>query len=369
MSVLTLIKEHPLAMLDITNTVGIISHVDLDGVASAVIVSEAIKALDGNDPSVRFIGYSRGIGDRIVKEFDGKGYDFVFITDISLRNNEKGVADLDLVIDMVQRNPHTQFFWYDHHKSSQPELVPKGLDNFHYSVETREDVYKCGADVTYEALWGEYNLKDSDYAQRRLDKESKRILDYTRRLRDLAHDYDISKPDGKWRKDIPDSIDMSDAIAKLGPVTVYNVLKDQLYLVEDYKFDELLWDAIKKQRKEREASLELVRRTQKELTTGKQKIKLAACCGSSSEAGHLLAGDDKDAAAIVLDIHSHEGSGGFRPSLSLRRADGSTVNLEELGKKLGGGGHDYAAGGRIDPLRLITAMLNETEKYIQENLN
>lgn len=341
--------------LDSSSSVAIISHVDLDGVGAAFVVQQGVKELakgQGLKIDEFFIGYSSGIGSRIVESVNGQFYDYVFITDMSLRNNAGGTQDLDLVVDVIKKNPKTKFFYWDHHSSTQAELFPE-LDNLVWKVERDIDANMCGTDIAYEELWVKNNLEET----------APSLIGYhVRRMVALANDYDL------WHKKINDSTDFSDAISVLGPRKVYESLVTDIRLVYDYKGNEFLWGAVERARKDRALSLQLVKDTCTEVSVGGQRVRVGVCNGYSSEAGHVLADGDVDVVAIALDLR-HDARSGFKPSLSLRRAEGSQVNLRKVAEKLGGGGHEYAAGGHMPAVRLIQAMLSETVSYVQEQLD
>lgn len=334
----------------------IVTHVDQDGVASGLISAAAVELLTipGEIPkvNVNFIGYSKGIGQRMKEAIEAETYDAVFITDISLRNNPGGDQDMDIFIELVKSYPDTLFVFTDHHSSTQTELLPDTA-NLIWAVVRDKEADKCGADIIFELMFEYYGLWQWCIPSR---------LDTLRRIKELAHDYDL------WHHKHPESTDISDAITVLGPRKVYEYLSENPELIVNYPKHDILWNAVLRARKQRDESLTLARETRTVVEIAGQKYAFGICKGYSSEAGHVLAGGDPNIAAIALDLR-HETTGGFNPSLSLRRADGSTINLKEIAEKLGGGGHEYAAGGKVPIENLLQVMLAETVRYCQDKLS
>jgi oligoribonuclease NrnB/cAMP/cGMP phosphodiesterase (DHH superfamily) len=341
----TMATKENITAFNSNDTACIVTHVDLDGVGSGLIAELALCSAAKSDYltgiSMNFIGYTKGIGQRLKEAVEAKDYfSVVIVTDISLRGE-----DLDIFLDLVKSRPDTFFVWADHHSSSEVDRVPE-LPNLMWEVSTNKEDNRCGADIIHRMLFRDLGLQynASDF-----------ILNMANRAMSLAHDYDL------WIKKMPASQDVTDMISTLGPRKVWEFLSKNptLMLPENYERHEVLWNAALRARKQRIDSLALVRATKTNAVINDQKFVFGVCQGYSSEAGHTLADGDPSVAAIVLDIR-HEQTGGFNPGLSLRRADGSTINLKEIAEKLGGGGHEYAAGGKIPADMLIRAMLGAT---------
>lgn len=350
------LKEKPDLLMEFDNNskICIVTHVDQDGVGSALIAKAAIDAITypGDIPTVmvNFIGYAKGIGKRLKEAIDADEFDAVFVTDISLRNNRDGSPDMNIFIDLVERRPGTIFFYADHHGSTQVDLL-SDLPNLYYKVVTDKAADKCGADLIYEMM-EELGIWDLTLGC---------DISHVNQARILAHDYDL------WHKEHPESTDITDAITVLGPRKVYELLSCYPDLIFNYKKNDVLWSAILRARTQREESLELARRTKTIIEINGQRYAFGVCQGYSSEAGHMLADGDTDLVAITLDLR-HEDNKGFNPGLSIRRADGSTVNLKTIAEKLDGGGHEYASGGRVPPEKLIQAMLQATIDHCKTRL-
>lgn len=352
--------KRPLAMHWPGDRVTIVTHVDLDGVAAGVVVYRAVQAMFGSiDIDTYFIGYSRGVGRRLIESLESQmGHaSHVFITDISLRD-EKGEPNMSLFLDYVEAHPRTQFLYWDHHKSTDVEALSKRCpENLRWRIEIDESTYRCGTDIAYEELWLDNQVDDLVGAVR---------AEEIRKLVELAHDYDIAKPDGEWRQDIPQSTDLTDIITIMGPRKVYEILRTLPGYATGYASHSEMWNALQKARKQRELSLDILSQHRTAFVTGGQQVYLGVCAGFYNDACKELVGDDKDGVAIALDLHRE---GGFSPSLSVRRSTGSTVSCKNIAEKLGGGGHDFAAGGRISKDLLIDAMLKAAADYVSECLS
>jgi single-stranded DNA-specific DHH superfamily exonuclease len=91
-----------------TDKIGIITHIDLDGFTSAIIINEILKMKSLKYDYLKFIDYKKGIFSELKKEFDKKKINKIFISDISLEIFKKDLKDM---------KKNLQFFIIDHHPS------------------------------------------------------------------------------------------------------------------------------------------------------------------------------------------------------------------------------------------------------------
>ena len=85
--------------------IGVISHADLDGVASAVLINEILKSKNMKIRDLKFVNYKKGIFKKSAEIFSRKRINKIFLCDIGIDSIEE-FEELRKVFDV---------FYIDHH--------------------------------------------------------------------------------------------------------------------------------------------------------------------------------------------------------------------------------------------------------------
>jgi single-stranded DNA-specific DHH superfamily exonuclease len=93
--------------------IGIISHTDLDGISSALILTEILKSKKIKPKEIAFTNYGKGMFTEIQKKFIKKKINKILISDISVGSDYEGFKELE---------KNFYVFTVDHHPS---EIVPQ----------------------------------------------------------------------------------------------------------------------------------------------------------------------------------------------------------------------------------------------------
>jgi oligoribonuclease NrnB/cAMP/cGMP phosphodiesterase (DHH superfamily) len=93
--------------LEKKDRIAVITHIDLDGIASAILINEILKQKKMKISSLSFINYEKGMFEEAEKDFK-KGTDKVFILDINVNSDYEGFKELKKKYNV---------FLIDHHPS------------------------------------------------------------------------------------------------------------------------------------------------------------------------------------------------------------------------------------------------------------
>ncbi len=156
----------------------------------------------------------------------------------------------------------------------------------------------------------------------------------------IADDHD------RWVHRIPESADWALAVQTLGGVDSYR----EIIRLEEPVMSRKLKLALEHGRKAMDKSLEIAQATMVERPLGNGlRIRSACCMGYSSEvASKLYAGQIRTIIAL-FDLRSL--------GVSLRRSADCEVDLSQLARTFGGGGHAAAAGFAVDEAKRAPAEL------------
>ncbi len=156
----------------------------------------------------------------------------------------------------------------------------------------------------------------------------------------IADDHD------RWIHRIPESADWALAVQTLGGVDSYR----EIIRLEEPVMSRKLKLALEHGRKAMDKSLEIAQATMVERPLGNGlRIRSACCMGYSSEvASKLYAGQIRTIIAL-FDLRSL--------GVSLRRSADCEVDLSQLARTFGGGGHAAAAGFAVDEAKRAPAEL------------
>jgi nanoRNase/pAp phosphatase (c-di-AMP/oligoRNAs hydrolase) len=117
--------------LEKKDRIGIISHIDLDGIASAILMNEILKQKKLKISSLSFINYGKGMFEEAEKSFN-KRTNKVFILDINADSDTEGFKELKKKYGV---------FVIDHHPS---EIVGENMIKAKFEDCTTFSVYEMG---------------------------------------------------------------------------------------------------------------------------------------------------------------------------------------------------------------------------------
>lgn len=125
--------------------IAIITHIDLDGIASAILMYEILKQKKKKISSLSFITYEEGMFEQAEKNFK-KGTNKVFILDINANSDYKGFFELKKKYDV---------FLIDHHPS---ELESENI------IKTKTS--DCATFSLFEIAKNKFDLKKWEWLVR-----------------------------------------------------------------------------------------------------------------------------------------------------------------------------------------------------------
>jgi len=296
----------------------VVSHgADLDGVASAILLTHYIQAKFSQTPQVLFANYD-DVGDVLDEALKSSSH--LWISDLSIRN-------LDLASKLAHFTPETLYF-FDHHADTT-QFVEE-IQNI-ATVCFDSSGNKCAADLIWEYISSE-NIQSV---------ESLEYLTKATRSRDL------------WINDVPEGASLSAVIAMLGPEKVYQHLMEGIYRVRRDKFSDLMEfcvhvaeDGINNAKNLAQASMIKYFYTPdspKSCAAG-LSVVAAFTTGCQSEVGDMFLTEIPRAMVGLINLETLTLS--FRTTKDVIGQLGFGVN--SIAQTIdGGGGHPYAAGAPL----------------------
>jgi len=109
-------KENFFKFLDKLNKkdkIAILSHIDLDGITSAIIINEILKSKKLKYKTIKFINYQPGVFKEIIPELEKKKINKIFIADISVDSDYEGYKEL---------KERFKIFVVDHHPFENEDI-------------------------------------------------------------------------------------------------------------------------------------------------------------------------------------------------------------------------------------------------------
>ena len=88
--------------------IGVISHADLDGVASAVLINEILESKNMKIRDLKFVNYKKGMFKKPEEKFARKKINKIFVFDVGIDSDYGGFQELKSKFDV---------FYIDHHPS------------------------------------------------------------------------------------------------------------------------------------------------------------------------------------------------------------------------------------------------------------
>jgi len=301
-------------------TIQIVSHGPscFDGVVAAATVA---RFHDGDRVLVAFAANNES--DNVIqrlKPANERGPDEVWITDLSWNS----VATAEQLGRLARGG--TRVYWIDHHRSAIARAdAPEFAVPFAGKLLSEEF---SASRLAFNFLKRERHAAG---AERRIPEEFFPIVE-------LADDHD------RWVHRLPASPEWALAVQTLGGVESYR----EIMRLRSPVMSRKLARALETGRQAMQQSLKLARSTLTERTISNGILLRAACCvGYSSEVAAELYKDQHQAVIALFDMRSQ--------GVSLRRSADCTLDLSELARSLGGGGHAAAAGFAMDELKRTPA--------------
>lgn len=302
-------------------TIQVVSHGPscLDGVMAAA----AIRRFYTADRVVTTLA-ANGETDRVLQglklKAGGEGDEF-WITDLSWTSMETAAHLAGLL-----RNG-ARIYWIDHHRTAvgradAPEFaVP-------FTGRLLSEQFSA-ARLTYDYLKG-MEAASADENHSSFDSFFPFVA--------IADDHD------RWIHQIPGSSDWALAVQTLGGIESYR----EIIRLDEPVMSRRLRTALDAGRTAMQKSLELANSTMVERTLDNGlRVRSACCMGYSSEVASKLYEAQNQVVIALFDLRSL--------GVSLRRSADCTVDLSELARDFGGGGHPAAAGFSVSDVKRAAA--------------
>lgn len=302
--------------------VNVISHGPscLDGVMAAAAIWRFYS-----DAHVHTLLPANGDADRVIQASRAKNegkLDELWITDLSWTS----VETAQYLRRLAQGG--TRIYWIDHHRtavsrSTAPEFqVP-------FAGQVLSEEYSA-AKLTFRYL--------RDRARAAGDTERLRTGEGFGPFADIADDHD------RWIHRIPASEEWALAVQTLGGVESYR----EIIRLGEPVMSRRLKAALETGRAAMAKSFEIAQATMVERALGNGlNLRIACCIGYSSEVAAKLYAEQHRTIIALFDLRSL--------GVSLRRSPDCEVDLSELARHFGGGGHAAAAGFAVDDLKRAPA--------------
>jgi len=303
-------------------SIQVISHGPscLDGVMAAV----AVRRFYDHDRVSATLA-ANGDSDRVlqgVKPRSGRTPDELWVTDLSWTSDETARHLRNLA------HAGLRIIWIDHHRTAAGRADAPEFD-VPFAARVLSEQYSA-ASLTFDYLM----------SIARASGDESRVQNFERfsPFAAIADDHD------RWIHHIPGSADWALAVQTLGGIESYR----EIVRLNEPVMSRKLRVAFEAGRKAMEKSLEVARATMvdRSLQNG-LRVRSACCVGYSSEvAAKLYEGQSRTVIAL-FDLRSL--------GVSLRRSDDCDVDLSELARHFGGGGHAAAAGFSVSEAKRAPA--------------
>jgi len=139
--------------------IAVITHIDLDGIASAVLISEILKNKKSKIEGINFVEYGKGMFEKSQEEFAEKKINKIFISDINVSSDYEGFEKLKKNFDVLV---------IDHHPS---DLMGKNIIRTKSSDCVAFALYELAREnvdlsklewLVCSTIVSEYSFKDKD---------------------------------------------------------------------------------------------------------------------------------------------------------------------------------------------------------------
>lgn len=329
--------------LDIKNDIVLLSHTDLDGYGSEIV----LKAI-GFEPTVKNLDnpeVDSYITEYVTKILNGEtsAPDVLFITDIG----PKGEAVQKL--DELNKSGKTKVKLFDHHATALE------LNDYEWArvIVEENGVMKCGTSLFYQFLKEETDIETKEVIRVGLDTFVKEVELYdTWAWEEKNHESAKILNDLFWLVGHKVFVDNQVQKIKNGLETLFTPEEERLLEVEHRRIKKYLHD--------KNQDMVIIDDfftddSGKPLTAGVVQADMYI-----SELGHYLCDKNDIDFALMLNL-THD-----KASLRAVKED---INLVPIVKRYNGGGHQHAAGCQITPMGMefIQRIFNEIVK--KQHLN
>jgi oligoribonuclease NrnB/cAMP/cGMP phosphodiesterase (DHH superfamily) len=303
-------------------TIQVISHGPscLDGVMAAAAIrrfyagERVHTSLAANGDSDRAIQAIRlGPGDALSE---------IWITDLSWTSTDTAAHLRNLIGEGVRA------YWIDHHRTAVSRAGAPEFD-VPFSARVLSEQYSA-AKLTFNFL-ERSAIESGDQAK----------ADAYARFRpfvEIADDHD------RWIHRVAGSADWALAVQTLGGIESYR----EIIQLEEPVMSRRLKNALDAGRGAMDKSFEIAQATIVERSLGNGlRVRTACCLGYSSEVASRLYEGQRQTVIALFDLRSL--------GVSLRRSADCEVDLSELARYFGGGGHAAAAGFAVEGVKRAPA--------------
>jgi oligoribonuclease NrnB/cAMP/cGMP phosphodiesterase (DHH superfamily) len=268
---------------------------------------------------------ANGDSDRVIQAIRpkrGGSSDELWITDLSWTSGDTA-AHLTALVQQGMR-----VYWIDHHRTAVSRADAPEYD-VPFTGRLLSEQYSA-ARLTFNYLKAMGRTWANETQQRLFEEFFPFVA--------IADDHD------RWIHEIPQSSDWALAVQTLGGIESYR----EIIRLEQPVMSRRLRLALEAGQKAMDRSLELARGTMVERTLANGlRVRTACCMGYSSEvAARLYEGQHRTVIAL-FDLRSL--------GVSLRRSADCEIDLSELARGFGGGGHAAAAGFAVPEVKRAPA--------------
>jgi uncharacterized protein len=268
---------------------------------------------------------SNGESDRTIQALKpvAKGEDEIWVTDLSWTST----ATAEHLRELSAAG--SDIYWIDHHRTAVSRA-----DAPEFKVPFRSKVLS----ERYSAARLTYNFIRRNAGKLGGSASAAKALERFFPIVELADDHD------RWVKRLPESGDWALAVQTLGNVQAFR----EILRLDEPKMTARLRAAAEEGRQAMARSLELARATmvEREVPNG-LRIRAACTFGYTSEVAAALYENQSRTVIALFDFKSQ--------GVSLRRSTDCEVDLSQLARTFGGGGHAAAAGFASGGLRRASA--------------
>ncbi|MGH8011922.1 MAG: DHHA1 domain-containing protein [Candidatus Binataceae bacterium] len=298
------------------------------------MAAAAVRRFYGGERVVATLA-ANGDSDRVIQALRpkrGDGADEIWITDLSWTSPDTAAHLGALVRDGAR------VYWIDHHRTAVSRADAPEFD-VPFTGRLLSEQYSA-ARLTFNYLKGLDRLWSSD--------EQRHAFENFFAFVEIADDHD------RWIHRIPESAEWALAVQTLGGIESYR----EIIRLEQPVMSRRLRMALEAGQKAMDRSVELARTTMVERALGNGlKVRTACCMGYSSEVAAKLYEGQRLTVIALFDLRSL--------GVSLRRSADCQIDLSELARGFGGGGHAAAAGFAVPdvkraPAERLAELLGET---------
>ena len=276
--------------------------------------------------------------ERVVTKLAANGESDSIIQDIKLSNSAEPdeIWITDLSWTSIATAAHltnlaregARVFWIDHHRTAVSRADAPEFD-VPYAARVLSEQYSAAL-LTFNFL---HNAARESGDERRLH-----AFDAFQQFAAIADDHD------RWIHKIPESADWALAVQTLGGMESYR----EIIRMREPVLSRRLRLALENGRNAMDRSLQVAQATMVERPLGNGlRLRSACCMGYSSEVASKLYEGQRQTVIALFDLRSL--------GVSLRRSADCEVDLSELARNFGGGGHAAAAGFAVSDVKRAPA--------------